>query len=427
MNDGINIIRSGFSLIDEKWGGIYRGGSYLIVGPRKSGRTLLSLQLALEVAKENETCVYFTTMRPRDLMIHASSLNFDLQKYMNRNKIIVVRVNPPTDIYDIYNPDDFLIEYMNDIITVASKYRPTRLIFDELTPFIGFKNLDVLEDVFAHLLETVEERNITSFFVVGEPATQKTEEIINILRDNVTGTISIHKLHEKIHGKYHGGIISIIPNVGHTEGEFQSEFWIEPKVGILVVPSEEPETIIEEEVKELKKQPQEKYIKQLPKQGGFNINMEERKLDLSNLYSYNDFQLILNNQIALYQSTGQKFNFISFKLDQTAHIQGLLSVNQLQNAIGLSINKRDKFCIIDNSVVLLLIRSSNESKNKMFETIKKHLPSSDPKYIEAISKFIFGVEIEIDDSITNAESLLTPITTNDSRLAYVSFNGFVEK
>ncbi len=430
MNNGINIIRSGFSLIDQKWGGIYRGGSYVIVGPRKSGRTLLSLQLALETAKDNETCVYFTTMRPRDLMIHASSLNFDLQKYMNRNKIIVVRVNPPTDIYDMYNPDDFLIEYMNDIITVASKYKPARLIFDELTPFIGFKNLDLLEDVFAHLLETVEDRNITSFFVVGEPATQKTEDIISILRENATGTISIHKLNEKIHGKYHGGIISITPNVGHTEGEFQSEFWIEPKVGILVVPSEDHEMVIADKGDELKNQTSESktlVTANTPKQDGFNINMEERNLDLSNLYSYNDFQLILNNQIALFQSTGQKFSFISFRLDQTAHIQGLLSVNQLQNAIGLSLNKRDKFCIIDNSVVLLLIRSTIESKKKMFETVKKHLPSSDPKYIEAISKFIFGVEIDIDDSITNAESLLTPITSNDTRLEHISFNEFIQK
>jgi circadian clock protein KaiC len=233
-------------------------------------------------------------------------------------------------------------------------------------------------------------------------------------------------LNEKIHGKYHGGIISIIPNVGHTEGEFQSEFWIEPKVGILVAPQEEPELIaVEEESKPVVQA--SKVSKRSTNSENFNINLEERNLDLSNLYPYNDFQLILNNQIALYQSTGQKFHFISFKLDQTAHVQGLLTVNQLQNAIGLSINKRDKFCVIDNNIVVLLIRSSEESKNKLFELIKNHLPSNDEKYIEAISKFIFGIEIDIDDSITNAESLLAPITSNDSRLNYISFNDFIKK
>ena len=63
----------------------------------------------------------------------------------------------------------------------------------------------------------------------------------------------------------------------------------------------------------------------------------------------------------------------------------------------------------------------------MFTTIKKHLPSNDPKYIEAISKFIFGVEIDIDDSITNADYLLNPITSNDDKLKYTSFNEFIEK
>jgi len=56
---------------------------------------------------------------------------------MNQNKIIVVRVTPPNDIYNMYNPDDFLIEYMNDVITIISQYRPSRMIFDELTPYIN--------------------------------------------------------------------------------------------------------------------------------------------------------------------------------------------------------------------------------------------------------------------------------------------------
>ncbi len=424
MDNGINLIKSGFGLIDENWGGVYRGGSYLVVGPRKSGRTLLSLQFAMEAVNNSETCVYFTTMRPRDLMIHSASLNIDLQKHMNRNKIIVVRVTPPNDIFDMYNPDDFLIEYINDIITVVGQYRPTRLVFDELTPYIGFRNIDLLEDVFVHLLEQIEERNITSLFVVGEPATSKTEAIINILKDNVTGVVSLHKLAEKIHGKYQGGIAKLSPNVGHTEGEFESEFWIEPKVGVLTTPLTESEVEVVETVRASDSVNPELSI--TPLQNKISA-VEEQEIELSNLYSYNDFQLILNNQIALYKSTGQKFHFIVFKLDPNARVQGLLSINQLKNAIGLSINKRDKFCVVDNMIMVLLIRSSEDKKKELFNIIKTHLPSSDYKYIEAISKFIYGVEIEVDDSIVNADSLITPVTSNDIALEYVSFNDFVRQ
>ncbi len=427
MNNGINLIKSGFGLIDDNWGGVYRGGSYLLIGSRKSGRTLLSLQFAVESLKTSEVSVYFTTMRPRDLLIHSASLNIDLQSYMNQNKIIVVRVTPPNDIYNMYNLDDFLIEYMNDVITIISQYRPSRMIFDELTPYVGFKNLDLLDDVFAHLLETIEERNITSFFVVGEPATRKTEEIVNILKDNVTGTINLHKLNQKIFGKYNGGIATITPNVGHTEGEFESEYWIEPKVGILTTPVEEPEPVAAEG-NLMNKAPSNNKVSQTEEFRQFTMdNSSEQNIELSNLYSYNDFHLILNNQIALYQSTGQKFSFIAFKLDQSAHVQGLLSINQLKNAIGLSINNRDKICVIDNTIMLLLIRTSEENKRKIFEAIKTHLPSNDPKYLEAISKFIYGVELEINDSVTNADMLISQITNNDSKLNYVSFKEFIQK
>jgi len=193
MSGAIRLIPSGFSLIDKNWGGIYRGGSYVVLGPRKSGRTLLGLQFALEAAKGSEVCVFFTLMRPKDLMIQAASINFDIQSYMNQNLIIVVRIAPPTDIDDLYNPDDYLVEYLNDIITVVNQYHPTRIIFDELTPFIGFRNLDYLKDAFLHTLETIEEKDITSLFVIGEPATQRAQSIVDIVTNYVTAVIQLKK------------------------------------------------------------------------------------------------------------------------------------------------------------------------------------------------------------------------------------------
>ena len=171
MNKKIQLINSGISLVDEAWGGFYRGGTYLLVGPRKSGRTLLGLQYALECARQKEICLYFTSMRPKDLMIQAASIDFDLQHYMNQNLIIVVRVAPPSNLYDVGNPDDFLVEYLNDIVTVVDQYQPNKIVFDELTPFIGFNNINLLQDVFVQTTEAIEESGITSLFVLGEPAT----------------------------------------------------------------------------------------------------------------------------------------------------------------------------------------------------------------------------------------------------------------
>ncbi|MBK7867126.1 MAG: hypothetical protein IPJ75_09120 [Ignavibacteriales bacterium] len=46
-NGKINLINTGISIVDESWGGFYRGGTYVLIGPRKSGRTTIGLQYAM--------------------------------------------------------------------------------------------------------------------------------------------------------------------------------------------------------------------------------------------------------------------------------------------------------------------------------------------------------------------------------------------
>jgi circadian clock protein KaiC len=401
MSSSIRLISSGFNFLDKKWGGIYRGGSYLLVGPRKSGRTLLGLQFALEAAKSQEVCLYFTTMRPKDLMIQAASLSFDIQSYMNQNLIIVVRVAPPNDVYDMPNPDNYLVEYMNDIITVVNQYNPQRIIFDELTPFIGFNNLDILKDSFLATLEHIEERDVSSLFIVGEPATERAEEIVDSLAQYVTGLIYLRKSGKKLENRFQGGQVVISPNVGHTEGQFSSEYHIEPYKGVTTDFKKNESThvytdrSIDDEQKKFSK------IKQ-------NGN-GHRKSDLTyftNVYNYNDFQLILNNQIALYKSTGQTFNLVVFKLDQVATVKGLLTVNQLQNAIRLASDKKDKICAFDNKVVVLLVKSSSKNVINLIQSVQDNLPSNDMEYINAVQQYISIFTLEVDESVENAESLI---------------------
>ncbi len=416
MSSSIRLIPSGFSFIDQNWGGIYRGGSYLLVGPRKSGRTLLGLQFALESAKSSEVCLYFTNMRPKDLMIQAASLNFDIQNYMNQNLIIVVRVAPPNDIYEMYNPDDYLIEYLNDIITVVNQYNPSRIIFDELTPYVGFRNLDLLKEVFLNTLETIEEKNITSLFVVGEPATQKTNSIIEILASYVTGVIYLQKQVGKFETRYDGGQVTITPNVGHTEGQFSARYKIEPFKGVTVDTPAPHKPALESPNKGTSfASPSVPESSELPvlsiKQ---NYSIPSEPYSYSNVYNYNDFTLLLNNQIALYKSTGQSFNLISFKLDPASQIKGLLSINQLQNAVRQSTNKKDKICVIDNKVLVLMIKGNMKSAIDLMSGVQTNLPSQDPNYVQTVLEFISIFNVEIDDRIDNADGMLDIITSAEN-------------
>lgn len=414
MNRGIRLIPSGFKFIDKAWGGIYIGGSYLLIGPKKSGRTLVGLQFALEAAKNNDVCLLFTNMRPKDLMIQAASVNFDIQQYMSQNLIIVVRISPPNYIYDTYNADDYLIEYFNDIITVVNQYKPARIIFDEITPYIGFRNLDLLRDSFLHTLEVIEDRDITSLFVVGEPATPKAQSIVDVLANYVTGSIKLKKSEEKIESRYFGGRVVITPNVGHSEGQFDSVFKIVPKKGIVVDYAGIAEEEEEDEKPTITKSDEgsDSSVADLIKS---KLNKgESDKFGISNVYEYDDFLLILNNQIALYQSTGQMFNLLSFKLDPAAQVKGLLSLNQLQNAVRTSTDKKDKICIVDNKIVVLVVRSDKASVDALLKKVQKNLPSADQNYIDTVKEFISLLNIEVNESADNSEIMMDYIQASDN-------------
>ncbi len=433
MNN-ILLRKSGFNLIDKRWGGLYEGGSYLVIGSRKSGRTLLGLQYAQASVNQGEICVYFTNMRPKDLMIQAASIGFDIQKNMDSNSIIVVRVATPEDIYQHTNSDEILVEYLNDIITIINQYHPQRLIFDELTTFVGFRSNELLKSSFIHLLESIEDKDITSMYIVAEPATKKTNEIVDILANLVTGVVYLKKSTKKIENQFFGGTAIITPNVGHTEGQFSLQYKIMPKIGVSVDIEDEIKNQIVEENSQLepevnsfksydsfeavpvKKQIEEKII-------------EKRKFveNPPNLYTYNDFTLIINNQIALFKSAGQKFNLISFNVSKSIFEITNVSLSDIKNAIIQSTNRTEKICYIDD-LIMVLIPNSNEQKVAdffvLFGKSLKEVGLDEKKFNLVLSMFNY----EVDENLDRAETILDYLTSpTTSENLYLPFNDLLHQ
>ncbi|KAB2848249.1 MAG: hypothetical protein F9K42_09120, partial [Ignavibacterium sp.] len=218
MKKSVQLFRSGIPIVDNAWGGFYHGGTYLLVGERKTGKTLLSLQYAIEAAKNNEVCLFFTSSRPKDLIIHAASIDVDLENYINQNLVIVVRVAHPSDSEEFKTRDELLNDYLNDLLSVINQYKPEKIIFDEITPYVEFENLNNLQEAFGSLIESIEEAGITSLLILREPAAQSSKMIFDILNSFATGIIHLHKAKES--DEEQPGLIEIIPNIGHTEGYF---------------------------------------------------------------------------------------------------------------------------------------------------------------------------------------------------------------
>ncbi len=426
MIGSVKLIPSGFSIIDDNWGGIYRGGSYLVIGPKKSGRSLLALQYTREAVNNNEVCLYFTNMRARDLMIQAASINFDIQNHMNEENVIVVRIASPDDLYNLSNVDNYLIEYMNDIISVVGQYNPSRIVFDELTPYVGFTNLDMLRDSFRHTVEVIEDQEITSFYILGEPATARAKSVVDMLAQQVTGVIYLKRSMEDEEKSGHAGTVEIIPNVGHPQGEFSDKYKIIPNEGLVIV-NKEVKVLQEKEVadtfdeldknekieKAAGKSEKKEEIKSEPKQNLRSVKIRPAELNLtketigsSSTYNSNDFILLLNNQIALYRSTGQLFNLVSLKLDPAAQVKGYLNSEQLINTVTMSATRKDKVMADENKILTLLVNSDENDVQKFISNIPKNLPSTDDEYIKTVLSYISVVTVEVDNNVENGEVML---------------------
>jgi len=392
MKRRIQITPSGITLVDKCWGGFYRGGTYLLIGARKSGKTMLGLQYAMECARQNEICLYFTSMRPKDLMILAASIDFDLQDYMNQNLIIVVRVASPKDVIKVSGNDEFYVEYLRDIVTVVEKYKPSKIIFDEITPYIGFDNVNLLKQTFLKTTEIIEDSGITSVFVLGEPATPAARKIVETLSGFSTGVITLQK---NIFGE-HGGIMYLTPNIGHTEGRFSANYYIEPNKGVVDDYKESGKVSV----------PETTY------RNLYDINIPEEEIFAPNLYGVSDFELILNTQIALFKSTGQPFTLISFRLEIPE--SDLLKEEQLYNAIRLSIDKKDKLCRIDNYHVVLLSGDEQKNINAIISGVRKNIITNRDN-AEEILRAISVYTVKVDASVKNADDILRKVISGEIR------------
>ncbi len=397
MKKAVQLFPSGISIIDSAWGGLYKGGTYLLVGEKKTGKTLLAIQFAVESAKQKEICLFFTNARPKDLMIQAASIDVDLEYYMNKNLIIVVRVAPPPESAAYGNRDEYLSEYLSDIITVVNQYNPSRLVFDEITPYIEFEDTVKLRDVFSNTFEQIEDLGITSLLSVREPASAATQMIFNILNNYATGVIQLHKKTDS-NGSTKSGIIDIQPNIGHTEGRFRAHYSIEPYRGI-TTDFKTPKTKVSEKVYE--------------KIGDYislsEIKTSVEELTIPNFYSLDDFKLILNNQIAMYKTTGQVFTLVSFRLLPREKRNSTLTINQLKNVIRISAEKKDKICQIDEQICVLLVKEEPKSISDFINKIKMNLPSDDSSERELLASDVFFYYLKVSEQFENADQMLSKL------------------
>lgn len=220
----LKLISSGISLIDEGWGGLYKGSNYLLIGAHKSGKTQFGLSFLLRGIADKEKCLLFYSGD-----IERLKMNQSFDEYFKTHKITLVKVIPPEKELFSGNNDVELAQYFDDIISVIDRFLPSRIVFDEITPFIGFKDETLLKLILEKFQSKLQDYDTTGVMISSEPVTDALSVNLQDLADVSNGLIYLDK---ELNDLY--GTISLLPSFEHRTGEIKSNYVFDLQKGMQI-------------------------------------------------------------------------------------------------------------------------------------------------------------------------------------------------
>jgi KaiC/GvpD/RAD55 family RecA-like ATPase len=214
------LLPTGVETIDRVWGGLYRGGSYLLYGRGASGRDLITLRFAQTGAELGESCLFISTARPKDLMIQAASIGFDLREAYEQEKVRLLRV-PPTLAHQ-GGEDVGVLRAMRDLVALIRQHRPQRLVVNDFMPFVMFRSYDRLRASIVDLLEQTDVLDMTMILMMSEPGNDQSRRIVDFVASQMTGAVHLEMVSDDAESTLRR--LHFMPNIGHVRGR-RTEPW----------------------------------------------------------------------------------------------------------------------------------------------------------------------------------------------------------
>ncbi len=216
-------LSSGIDLIDETWGGLYEGGSYLVYGRSASNRDLIPLLFAAHGGAE--PCLYLSSDSPSDMALRAQSHGIDLRGGGSVNILQLPRIADSTEV-----GDDQLTSALSDVVSQVERAHPQRVVIDDFMPFVAFHSYDRFRSGFVDLLERIDAVDSTLMLTMAAPANDEAETVIEFMRNQMTG--ALHILRPDDEERATMCRVAFHPNIGHAglegEREWDVRSWILP-------------------------------------------------------------------------------------------------------------------------------------------------------------------------------------------------------
>jgi KaiC/GvpD/RAD55 family RecA-like ATPase len=211
---GVQGVPSGIEPIDREWGGLYRGGAYLVYGRAASGRGLLTLRYVKAGLDLGDRCLFVASERFRDLAVEASSIGLDLRRARLQGTVRLTRVPPLVNVPD--DEDGAIAQAVADLAALIRREHPERVVVNDFLPFVMFRSSDRFRRAFVEMLEALDGVDSTVLIALPEPANDQSARVVDFVSTKMTGTIHVEPFEYDPSSTERR--LTLTPHVGHFGG-----------------------------------------------------------------------------------------------------------------------------------------------------------------------------------------------------------------
>ncbi|MCZ6704806.1 MAG: hypothetical protein O6942_02805 [Bacteroidetes bacterium] len=379
---------SGIDVVDDTWGGLYRGGAYLLYGQEMSGRGLLALMLTRTGVSRQEKTLLISSDRQKDLFIQAASIGFDLRAAHSAGTIRLMRVPTLADIR--HDNDERVAQALVDLVDIMVQYQPTRVVMSDFIPFIAFRSFQRFQIEFIRFLERVDALKSTIILVMPEPGNRQSREVIEFMGLKMTGCIHIEFAEQNSRSTKRK--ISLIPHIGHIRHRVIDYWDLEDIVDN--VPDNIPDQAVDEDPPTIPVSvpPRDKPVRH---PDPVTLSVSEIP-DLPDMMDRPSFQKRLQQKFDQPEAKKEPFLLLAMRMDRsTDKVIRPFDFDFLMDLVQVALRPKDDMLVdLDNEglIVCLANSSANEAQD-FFTRLKTNLRKESPQRADHLLQSVTAIVV----------------------------------
>ncbi|MCC5846318.1 MAG: hypothetical protein JJU05_18875 [Verrucomicrobia bacterium] len=160
---------SGVCFLDDLYGGVYAGRSFLVSGRSGTGKSTLGFQFARQGLQQDERCLILSTMAANDLSILAEALGFSFAVPIDEGNLVLLE-------YQSFIPGKGISEWgtlppegFSQLKEIIEANAVKRVVLDTVLPWIAMPKQDRLAEHIFSFVRSCDRLGVTTMMTIPKP------------------------------------------------------------------------------------------------------------------------------------------------------------------------------------------------------------------------------------------------------------------